>query len=111
MLLVYSALNVNTRYIDVIHTRISMKIFDTEKVHITRLGDSVGVSLPVEYASMEGFPALLESAVDNGRLVFMVRPDFEPAVKETVNELWRDLRLLFTRIADIGEMPWGDVTI
>lgn len=111
MPLVYSALNMNTRYIDDIHTMISMKIFDTAKVHITRLGDSVGVSLPNEYESMEGFPALIESAVDHGQIVFMVRPDLEPAVKETVDELWRDLRLLFSSIADIGEMPWDDVTI
>lgn len=88
-----------------------MKIFDTDRVRITRLDDSVGITLPVEYEGLDGFPAQLECAVEDGRLVFMVRPDVEPAVKETVNELWRDLRLLFSRVADIGEMPWGEVAI
>ncbi|CAJ37824.1 hypothetical protein [Methanocella arvoryzae] len=90
-----------------------MKIFDMTKVRITRLGDSdsVGISLPVEYEKLEGFSAVLESAVDDGRLVLLVRPEVEPAVKETVNELWRDLRLLFSEIADVGEMPWDDVVI
>jgi hypothetical protein len=88
-----------------------MKIFDTANVRITRLDDSVGISLPIEYEELEGFSALLESGVQDGRLVFMVRPDVEPAVRSTVNELWRDLRLLFSEVADIGEMPWPEVNI
>ncbi len=103
--------NVNIRYINSLPTLISMRIFDTARVRITRLDDSVGISLPAEYEELDGFPAMLESAVEDGRLVFMVRPDVEPAVKETVTELWRDLRLLFSGVADIGEMPWDDVVI
>ena len=64
-----------------------MKIFDTANVRITRLDDSVGIYLPIEYEGLDGFPALLESTVENGQLVFVVRPDVEPAVKGVVNEL------------------------
>ncbi|HMK47420.1 MAG TPA: hypothetical protein VK436_12410 [Methanocella sp.] len=65
----------------------------------------------MEYEALEGFSATLESATDDGRLVFMLRPNVDHAVRETVRELWRDLRLLFSKVADIGEMNWDEVSI
>jgi hypothetical protein len=89
-----------------------MKILDRTDTKIERIGDRVGFFLPIEYEGLEGFPARFEGAVDDGRLVFMIRPDIDRPVKETVNELWRDLRILFSDLADIGpEPPWQDMDI
>jgi hypothetical protein len=89
-----------------------MKILDTADVRIIRLGDGPGVILPPEYEGLEGFPASFEGALDDGKLVFLIRPDLESPVKETVNELWRDLRLLFADLADIGQHPpWQEMEI
>lgn len=89
-----------------------MKIIDRTDTKIERIGDRVGIYLPVEYEGLEGFPAMFEGTVDNGKLALVIRPDLERPVKETVNELWRDLRLLFSDIADIGpEPPWQNIDI
>jgi hypothetical protein len=89
-----------------------MKKLDSTEVRIIRTGDRVSVALPMEYEGLEGFPARFEAASDEGKLVFLIRPDLDGPVKDTVNELWRDLRLLFSDIADIGEHPpWQDMDI
>lgn len=89
-----------------------MKILDQTDIKIERIGDRVGIYLPIEYEGLEGFPARFEGTVDDGRLAFRIRPELDPPVKETVNELWRDLRLLFSDLADIGtEPPWQDMDI
>jgi hypothetical protein len=89
-----------------------MKILDTADVKIVRMGDNIGIILPLEYEGLEGFPARFEGAVEDGRLMFLIRPDIDRPVKETINELWRDLRLLFSDLADIGPAPpWQDMSI
>lgn len=89
-----------------------MKILDTADVRIIRMGDNLGVIMPQEYEGLEGFSARLEAAVEDGKLVFLVRPELEGPVRDTVNELWRDLRLLFANLADIGpQPPWEDIDI
>lgn len=89
-----------------------MKILDRTDVRIVRADDGIGIMLPVEYEELEGFQARLEAASDNGELVFLVRPDVEGPVKATISELWRDLRLLFSDLADIGPAPpWEDIDI
>lgn len=89
-----------------------MKILDRTNVKIEGIGDRVGFFLPIEYEGLEGFPARLEAASDNGELVFLVRPDIDRPVKETIGELWRDLRILFSDLADIGERPpWQEMDI
>ncbi len=89
-----------------------MRILDRTDVKIERIGDRTGVFLPIEYEGLEGFPARFESAVDNGKLALIVRPEIDRPVKETVGELWRDLRLLFSGLADIGpEPPWQIIDV
>jgi hypothetical protein len=89
-----------------------MKILDTADVRIVMLGDSPGIILPLEYEGLAGFPARFEGALEDGRLVFLIRPEIEGPVKETVEELWRDLRLLFADLADVGPRPpWGEMEI
>ncbi|OPY26478.1 MAG: hypothetical protein A4E28_02488 [Methanocella sp. PtaU1.Bin125] len=89
-----------------------MKIIDRTEVKIEKLGDRVGFFLPVEYEELEGFPAGFEVASDKGELVLLVRPQIERPVKETIGELWRDLRQLYSELADIGEQPpWQDIDI
>lgn len=89
-----------------------MKVFDTVSVRIERIGDSIGVYFPLEYAAMEGFEADFSAGVEGNDVVFMVKPHFKKAVEESVNDLWRDLRTLFSRIGDIGETaPWGEMEI
>jgi hypothetical protein len=89
-----------------------MKILDTADAKIVRMGDNIGIILPLEYEGLEGFPARFEGAVEDGKLVFLVRPDIDRPVKETVDELWRDLRLLFSELADIGPAPpWQELEI
>lgn len=89
-----------------------MKVFDRADSKIYKLDDSVGIYLPLEYIALEGFDAQLSAAVDNDDLIFVIKPDIRWAVRETVNELWRDLRILFSKISDIGEkVPWEDIEI
>lgn len=89
-----------------------MKVFDRANVRIVRLGDSVGVYLPIEYESLSGFHASVECGSDDGRLTFIIRPEVDELIVKTVNELWRNIRLLFSEIGDIGEsMPWDDAEI
>jgi hypothetical protein len=89
-----------------------MKIIDSTDAKIERIGDRVGIYLPVEYEGLEGFPIRFDGALEDGKLVFLLRPDLEDPVKDTVNELWRDLRLLFSDLADIGPAPpWQDMDI
>ena len=89
-----------------------MKILDRTDAKIEKIGDRVGFFLPIEYEGLEGFPARFEGAVDDGKLIFLISPDFDRPVKETINELWRDLRLLFSDLTDIGPAPpWQDIDI
>lgn len=89
-----------------------MKIIDSTDAKIERAGDKAGIFLPAEYEALAGFPARFEGAVDDGKLIFVIRPDLDTPVTETVNELWRDLRLLFSELADIGPSPpWTDMDI
>jgi hypothetical protein len=89
-----------------------MKVFDKVNVKIERIGDSVGVYLPLEYEAMEGFEAEFSAGVEGDEIVFSIKPHIQKAVEETVNELWRDLRILFSKIGDIGEKaPWGEMEI
>lgn len=88
-----------------------MKIIDSTDAKIERAGDRVGIFLPVEYEGLEGFPARFEAASDDGKLVFVVRPDIDAPVQDTVNMLWHELRLLFSGLTDIGPAPWHDMDI
>ncbi|HEY3274394.1 MAG TPA: hypothetical protein VGJ92_11555 [Methanocella sp.] len=89
-----------------------MKIIDSTDAKIVRMGDNMGIILPPEYEGLEGFPARFEGLLDDGKLVFLIRPELEKPVKDTVNELWRDLRLLFSDLADIGPAPpWSELDI
>jgi len=89
-----------------------MKIIDSTDVRVVRVGESTGIILPPEYEALEGFPARFEGALEDGRLLFLVRPELDAPVKETVDELWRDLRLLFSDLADIGlRPPWQEMEI
>ncbi len=89
-----------------------MKILDRTDAKIARIGEGVGVFLPLEYEGLVGFPARFEAAVEDGRLVFLVRPDLEGPVRGTVDQLWQDLRRLFSGIADVGAgPPWPDMDV
>jgi hypothetical protein len=89
-----------------------MKIIDSTDTRIERTGDRIGIVLPQEYEGLEGFPARVAVASEDGRLVFLVRPEIDAPVRETIAELWRDLRLLFSDLADIGtQPPWQDMDI
>jgi hypothetical protein len=89
-----------------------MKIIDSTDAKIERIDDRPGVYLPIEYEGLEGSPARFEAASEDGKLVFMIRPDLEGPVRDTIGELWRGLRLLFSDLADIGEQPpWQDMNI
>ncbi len=88
-----------------------MKIFDIIDARITRVGDNVGIFLPMEYEALEGLDAELSAGVEGDDLVFTIKPRYEHAVRETVDELWRSLRVLFSRIGDIGEAPWENLEI
>jgi hypothetical protein len=89
-----------------------MKVIDSADVRIIRIGDKVGVILPPEYAELEGSCASFEAVSEEGKLVFMISPDLENAVRLTVDELWGDIRLLFSEIGEIGTSPpWEDMKI
>lgn len=89
-----------------------MKAFDTTSVRIVRIGDSVGVYFPMEYEELEGFRAEFTAGTEGSDLVFIIKPSIKNAVKETVDELWRDLRILFSKVGDIGEQaPWEEMEI
>ncbi|HEY3273683.1 MAG TPA: hypothetical protein VGJ92_07980 [Methanocella sp.] len=89
-----------------------MKIIDSTDAKIERIGDRLGVYLPIEYEGLEESPARFEAASEDGKLVFIIRPDIEGPVRDTIGELWRDLRLLFSDLADIGgQPPWQDMDI
>ena len=89
-----------------------MKAFDTVNVKIEKIGDSVGVYFPIEYNAMEGFEAEFSAWVEGDDVVFKIKPNIKNAVEDTVNELWQDLRILFSKIGDIGEKaPWGEMEI
>jgi len=89
-----------------------MRVFDTVESRIERMGDGVGVLFPVEYEMLEGFDAELSAAVEGNELIFIVKPRVEPAAREAVDAIWRDLRVLFSKVADIGEKaPWGEIEV
>jgi hypothetical protein len=89
-----------------------MKILDRTDSKIEKIGDRVGIFLPLEYEGLAGSPARLEGAADDGKLVFLIRPDVGRPVRETVDKLWHDLRLLFSDLTDIGpNPPWQDMDI
>lgn len=88
-----------------------MKVFDTVDVKIVRVDESVGMFFPLEYEALEGFDAEFSAGVEGDDLVFRIKPHVRHAVKETVDELWRSLRILFSKIGDIGETPWGEMEI
>ncbi len=89
-----------------------MKKLDSADARIVRLGENVGIILPQEYEGLEGFPASFEAASEDGKLVFIIRPGLEGPVRETVDELWRDLRMLFSGLTDIGvRPPWQEMEI
>ncbi len=88
-----------------------MRVFDTVDVRIARIGDEIGVFLPMEYEALEGFEAGLSAGTEGDELVFMIKPHVGHAVRETVDELWRSLRVLFSKTGDIGEAPWGEMEI
>ncbi len=88
-----------------------MRVFDTVDSRIIRVDDSSGIAFPIEYEALEGFDAEFAAAVDDKDLVIVIRPRIRHAVRETVDELWRCLRILFSRIGDIGETPWQDMEI
>ncbi len=88
-----------------------MKVFDTVDVRIVRIGESTGIFLPMEYDALEGSDAEFTAGVDGDELVFRIKPRVQHAVNDTVDELWRCLRLLFSKTGDIGEAPWGEMEI
>lgn len=89
-----------------------MKTFDRTDVTIKRLGDSVGIVLPLEYESLEGFRASFEGATEDGGLVLLIRPAIDEPVRQTVDELWQDLRTLFSGVGEIDpQAPWEEMTI
>ena len=88
-----------------------MKVFDTIDLRIERIGDSVGIVFPMEYEALEGLDAVFSAGVDGDDLVITIKPSLNNTVKETVDELWRDLRMLFSKISDIGETPWNELEI
>jgi hypothetical protein len=88
-----------------------MKAFDIVNVRIVRIEDEVGIFFPIEYEALEGFDAEFSAGVEGDELVFTVKPRIENAVRETVDELWRDLRILFSKVGDIGAAPWGEIEI
>lgn len=88
-----------------------MKVFDTVDLKIEKFGDSVGIIFPIEYEALEGLDAVFSAGVEGDDLVIRIKPSLNDAVKETVDELWRDLRILFSKIGDIGETPWNELEI
>lgn len=88
-----------------------MKILDTIGIKIRRRGESTGIEFPMEYEALEGYSAQFSAAMEGNDLIFLIKPRINEAVKETVNELWRDLRILFSRIGEIGETPWQEMEI
>jgi len=89
-----------------------MKVFDTVDVRIVRIGDDVGIFLPMEYESLEGTDAQFSAGIEGDELVFRIKPRIRHVVRETVDELWRSLHVLFSRVGDIGERtPWGEMDI
>lgn len=88
-----------------------MKVFDTVEVKIIRVGEEIGVFLPMEYEALAGFDAEFSAGTEGDELVFKIKPRLHKAVKETVDELWRCLRILFSKVGDIGEAPWGEMEI
>ncbi len=89
-----------------------MKVFDTVNLKIVRIGDSTGIYFPIEYDAMEGFDAEFSAAVQDDDLVFIIKPQIKKAVTEAVDELWHDLRILFSGVGDIGEKaPWDNMEI
>ena len=88
-----------------------MKVFDIVDLKIEKLGDSVGIIFPLEYEALEGLEAEFSAGIEGDKLVLLIRPSLDNAVKEVVSELWRDLRILFSQIGDIGETPWDQIDI
>lgn len=88
-----------------------MKTLDSVDVRIARIGDSIGIYFPLEYDSLEGFDAKFSAELDGNDLVFVIRPHIEKTVRKTVDELWKDIRKLFSKIDDIGETPWKEIEI
>ncbi len=89
-----------------------MKVFDIVDTRIVRIDDEAGIFLPMEYEALEGFAAEFSAGVEDDDLVFRIKPRINAAVRETVDELWRDLRILLSKIGDIGEKaPWDGMEI
>lgn len=88
-----------------------MKVFDTVDLKIEKIGDSVGILLPMEYEALEGLDAKFSAGVEGDELVLQIKPSLNCTVKDTVDELWRDLRILFSKIGDIGETPWNELEV
>ncbi|BAI61421.1 conserved hypothetical protein [Methanocella paludicola SANAE] len=88
-----------------------MKVFDTVDLKIEKIEDSVGILFPIEYEALEGLDAEFSAGVEGDELVLKIRPQLNDAVRETVNELWRGLRILFSMIGDIGDTPWDELEI
>lgn len=88
-----------------------MKVFDTVDLKVEKIGDSAGILLPLEYEALEGLDAEFSAGVEDDELVLRIRPHLNSAVKETADELWRDLRILFSKIGDISEAPWNELDI
>ncbi len=88
-----------------------MKVFDTVDAKIVKIDDSVGIIFPLEYEGLEGFDAEFSAGTEGDELVFRIKPRVDHAVRETVDELWRCLRILFSKAGDIGEAPWGEMEI
>jgi hypothetical protein len=88
-----------------------MKTIDSVDVRIARIGDSIGIFFPMEYESLEGFDAQFSAELDGNDLVFVIRPHIVKTVRRTVDELWKDIRILFSKIGDIGDTPWKEIEI
>jgi len=88
-----------------------MKVFDTVDLRIEKIGDSAGILFPIEYEALEGLNAEFSAGLEGDELVLMIKPQLHEAVRKTVDELWRGLRLLFSKIGDIGETPWDELEI